>query len=88
MKVIAVVATVITGISNFEHSYSKMKNQEPLTIITKRSILEVAAVLDPPLVVNKFTEATLGVSRICRTDSINIGVFQCVIFIIRIHFKD
>ena len=60
MKVIAVVATVITGISNFEHSYSKMKNQKPLTIITKRSILDVAVVLDPSVVSPHKTPLLIG----------------------------
>ena len=36
-------------------------SSQPLTIITKRSILDAAAVLDPPLAVNKFTEATVGI---------------------------
>ena len=33
---------------------------QPLTIITNRSILDVAAALDPPLVLTKFTLATVS----------------------------
>ena len=35
---------------------------QPLTIITKRSILDVAAVLDPPLVVKKSNNVKSDVS--------------------------
>ena len=50
---------------NKHHKYSKVPNKraprlffskkktEPLTIITKRSILDVAAALDPPLVITQ-----------------------------------
>ena len=36
--------------SKMEHFVITVKGWKPLTIITKRSILDVAAVLDPPLV--------------------------------------
>ena len=36
---------------------------QPLTIITKRSILNVAAVLDPPLLSNQAVSPTLPKSR-------------------------
>ena len=47
---------------------------EPLTIITKRSILDVAAVLDPPLVFATFTHpytirATLTLSNIMSEEA-------------------
>ena len=49
---------------------------QPLTIITKRSILDVAAVLDPPLVVikyNKLGSETTTVSFFLRM-GVNMGV--------------
>ena len=39
-------------IINCSHQKLEVDLRKPLTIITKRSILDVAAVLDPPLVAN------------------------------------
>ena len=39
-----------TATSKMEHFVTIVNGFKPLTIITKRSIMDVAAVLDPPLV--------------------------------------
>ena len=43
--------------SKMEHFVTIVNGFQPLTIITKRSILDVAAVLDPPLVMLKLETA-------------------------------
>ena len=39
----------VTSNTPFQTSKNRLTNQKPLTITTKRSILDVAAALDPPL---------------------------------------
>ena len=36
--------------TNMEHFVITVNDSQPLTVITKRSILDVAAALDPPLI--------------------------------------